>query len=295
MMTKMLHLLRHLTRPAYQVQGIGLGRLCESVRRHAAKIAPKTALRIDDFRGASKFNCYLHEHMGGQIFFRGSYSGDQLDLLENILPADGVFIDVGANQGEFSIAAAAVAKEGKVVAFEPVSRFRRKLSDNILLNNFAHVEVVSCALGEDEGSFPLYDQEGEFYDGTYHEGLPSLFASESRKAPCEVVAVRRLDDVLVGFDITQVHVIKLDIEGAEWAALRGAEQTLARYRPTLIVEIGRETCQAAGYEPEEFARWIIAQGYRLEKVIRSGKTKPITAEDLGDFQNIVAWPSKEQA
>ncbi len=294
-MIKLLHLLRYLTRPAYRVQGLGLGRLCEHLRERVAKHAPITPVQINDFRGRAKFNCYLREHMGGQIFFRGSYSGDQLDFLEKLLPVDGVFIDAGANHGEFSIAAASVVKEGKVISFEPATRYRERLKANVKLNGFRNVEIMALAISDDEGSFTLYDCEEKQHDGSHNEGLPTLFCSDSRSAVRETVLVRRLDCVLSELGVTRVDLMKLDIEGAEWGALRGAEQTLAKYRPTLIVEIGRETCQAAGYEPEEFARWIIDQGYRLEKIVRGGKTQPITADVLGDFQNIVAWPSQEQA
>jgi hypothetical protein len=100
-MMSFFYFLRRVTQPAYQIKGVGVGRLCEIVRRLVARHAPSYPLQIDDFRGNTKFNCYLREHMGGQIFFRGSYSGDQLTLLERLLKADSVFVDAGANQGEF--------------------------------------------------------------------------------------------------------------------------------------------------------------------------------------------------
>lgn len=281
---------RLLTQPAYRIQGLGLGCLCEIVRRYAAHHAPAEPLKIDDFRGAAKFNCYLQDHMGGQIFFRGSYSGSQLTLLESLLKVDSVFVDAGANQGEFSIAAACVVKYGKIISFEPVAEYRKRLIANIELNAFNHVQVMPLALGDVDGELPIFDQSEIFSDGTRNEGLPSLFASNSRGKAREIVAVRRLDDVLVNLQVTRVDVIKLDIEGAEWIALRGASRTLAKYRPILILEIGRETCQAAGYEPEEFVQWIIEQGYRIEKIGDGGRMQTIAPAQLDDFQNIVAYP-----
>lgn len=290
-MTAIYYFLRRLTRPAYRIQGIGLGRICEFVRRWAARHAPQTPLLIDDFRGNARFRCFLKEHMGGQIFFRGSYSGDQLTLIEKLLDKDGVFLDVGANQGEFSIAAARIVQKGKVIAFEPVSEYRERLLTNIQLNDFGNVQVIAAALGEQEGSLPIFDQQENFTDGTRHEGLPTLFASNSRHHAREVVPVKRLDDVLRELGISRVDVIKLDIEGAEWIALRGAVNTITSCRPTLILEIGRETCRAAGYEPEALVEWLVSLNYRIEKVIEGGKTLPITSALLDDFQNIVAYPA----
>jgi FkbM family methyltransferase len=290
-MNAIYYFLRRLSQPAYRIKGIGLGRICEFVRRWAARHAPQTPLLINDFRGHSRFKCFLREHMGGQIFFRGSYSGDQLTIIEKLLDAHSVFIDVGANQGEFSIAAAKIVQQGKVIAFEPVSEYRERLLENIRLNDFDNVQVIAAALGEQEGSLPIYDQQEDFKDGTRHEGLPTLFASDSRRHPRETVPVKRLDDVLEGSGISRVDVIKLDIEGAEWIALRGAVNTLARYRPILILEVGRETCLAAGYEPEALIEWLTALNYRIETIIDGGKTQATYPALLGDFQNVVAYPT----
>jgi FkbM family methyltransferase len=207
-----------------------------------------------------------------------------------LLPTDGVFIDVGANQGEFSITAARVARRGQVIAFEPVSEYRERLSANVQLNQFENVHVVAAALGEQDGRLPIYDQSGNATDGTRNEGLPTLFVSASRSNPVEMVSVKRLDVVLRDLGITRVDVIKLDIEGAEWIALRGAVETLASCRPILILEIGRETCLSAGYAPEALVDWLTNQGYRIEKIIDGGRTVSLTSSALSDFQNVVAYP-----
>ena len=289
-MRSIFYFIRRFTQRAYRIKGIGLGRLCEMLRRFAAKNAPSTPLLINDFQGNAKFNCYLREHMGGQIFFRGSYSGEQLTLLARLLTTDSVFIDAGANQGEFSITAANVAKNGKVISFEPVAEYRQRLITNIQLNGFNHVQVIPIALGEQNCSLPIYDRQESFSDGTRHEGLPTLFSSPNRGHEREVVTVRRLDDVLANLSLARIDVMKLDIEGAEWSALRGARNTIAKYRPILILEIARETCKAAGYEPEAFGRWIVEQNYQIEKIVDVNKTQRIAPEQLDDFQNIVAYP-----
>lgn len=289
-MSAVFYFLRRLTQPAYRIKGLGLGRICEAVRRWAAKHAPAAPLLITDFRGHAQFRCFLREHMGGQIFFRGSYSGEQLDLLGTLLHEDSVFVDVGANQGEFTVAAAMLVPKGRVYACEPVSEYRGRLSENIRLNGFRNVQILPVALGEQEGDLPIYDQPEDFWDGTRHEGLPTLFSSDTRRHQRELVAVKRLDQVVRDLGPSRIDVIKLDIEGAEWMALRGAADTLARYRPVLILEIGRETCRAAGYEPEALAQWLSGMGYRIEKIMDGGKTEVLAPLSLDDFQNVVAYP-----
>ncbi len=44
---------------------------------------------------------------------------------------------------------------------------------------------------------------------------------------------------------------------------------------SLILEIGRETCRAAGYEPEDFVAWLLSQNYQLERVVDGGRAEPI--------------------
>jgi FkbM family methyltransferase len=287
---KILYSLRKFTIPSYRIKSIGLGRVCEFIRRIAAKFAPQVPLKIENFWGVSTFNCYVREHMGSQIFFRGSYSEDQLILLESLLNEDSIFIDVGANQGEFSIMAASIAKNGKVISFEPVSEYRQRLLANITLNGFHNVQALPYALGEFADDSKIYDQHESFSDGTRHEGLPTLFASGSRVNFVELVPVRRLDDLIDELDIDNIDVIKLDIEGSEWIALRGAAITLARYKPILILEIGRELCRSAGYEPEELAQWIVNQGYSIRRIMGGGKSIPFSPNELEDFQNIIAYP-----
>lgn len=282
--------LRKFTKPAYRIKGIGLGRVCEFIRRSVARLAPETPLVISDFQGRGKFACYLREHMGSQIFFRGAYSQDALSLLPSLLGADGVFLDIGANHGEFSVAAALACPKGRVIAVEPVTRNQRRLENNIRLNGFTHVAVVPIALGETTAELDIFDQSAPYVDGTVNEGLTTLFAHGGRSTPVEKVSVRRLDDVYPEWGLERLDLVKLDIEGAELAALRGGQKMLEQFRPTLIVEIGRESCRAAGHEPEVLAQWLVDHGYFLVRMEDGGTQVEVSPAALDDFQNVIAYP-----
>lgn len=67
-MDNLYYILRHFTKVGYRIKGIGIGRLCEMMRRYAARNTPPKPFVIDDFQGYAKFNCYLREHMGGRFF-----------------------------------------------------------------------------------------------------------------------------------------------------------------------------------------------------------------------------------
>ncbi len=165
------------TRSAYRVRGVGLGRLCEAIRRWASRYVPSEPLLIQDFFCSVKFWCYLQEHISSQIFFQGAYSGNQLDLLEQILLQDGAFVDIGANQGDFTVAAAALMPEGKVLAFEPVVKNLDRLRAIVEINRFSNVHIFPVALGDRNGEVEMYDSSGEFDDGKINSGLASVFQS----------------------------------------------------------------------------------------------------------------------
>ena len=284
------YLLRKFTVRAYRTKGLGLGRLCDLIRRLSARCTSGAPLVIRDFQGTGVFACHLDEHMGSQIFFKGSYSTELLILLQRILPSNGVFIDIGANQGELTVAAAMLVPKGRVIAIEPLEKNTLRLQSNIALNNLTNVEIMPVGVSDTRGVFPVFDQSGIFSDGTHNEGLSSLYPGDTRKTRIGSIQIERLDDVVDPLKLTRIDLIKLDIEGAEWPALRGALATLTRYRPTLIVEVGKSTCAAAGYSAEAFVDWLQSQGYALSRIGDGASLTPIGSSSLGEFQNLMATP-----
>jgi hypothetical protein len=85
--------------------------------------------------------------------------------------------------------------------------------------------------------------------------------------------VERLDDFVEREKIERVDAIKIDVEGAELRVIRGADKTIRRDKPILMVEIQAATLQAAGTTPEELFETIVSYGYNAF-VIRHGKAIP---------------------
>lgn len=290
----MYYLLRKLTKILYKYQGTGLPRIAESIRMASARYGPRDPLLIEDFFGA-RFYCNLREHMGSQIFFRGAYSGGQLQVLKEQLPIDGVFLDIGANQGEFTVLAAQIMPAGKVIAFEPVTKNVDKLRKNIEINGFRNVEVVQVALGNSSDILPIYDTTNAFSDGSKHEGLQTLFPSEERSTIVEMITVRRLDDILGEKNLSRISLIKIDVEGAELFVLQGAKKTIERFMPPILIEINRETCESAGYHPEQIVDLLYGFGYELFEIGENGKLRGCGMDELGEFQNCLAIPATHAA
>jgi len=284
--------LRGWVQALYAFRGTGLPRVAEFIRKMQAKRHPDAEIVIDDFEGGAKFVCHLGEHMGSQIYWRGSYSGSQLKVLASRLSPGGVFIDLGANQGEFSISAARLMGEcGRVFAFEPSPVMQKRLARNIALNGFAQVSIEPFAVADEPGRLALFSPIGAFEDGTVNAGLPTLYGRGSdAAAQTTAVTVTTLDDWQQRRGIARVDVIKMDIEGAELPALRGGLRLIQRFRPTLFIELNAVTSRAAGYTMQDLVAWLHEQNYELQRIDDDGCLAPLEIDRLQPFQDILATP-----
>ncbi|MBD1920405.1 FkbM family methyltransferase [Microcoleus sp. FACHB-831] len=285
-MNYLLLQLRKITKIAYKYRG--LARIAEGIRKYYSHYQKN--ILVDDFDNSLAFYCALDEHMGSQIFWKGFYSGDQLNLLDRILNPDMIFLDVGANHGEFTVFAAKRLTEGHVIAFEPVSIFFEKLERNVKQNGFNNVTLINQGLGDSDTHITIYSRDERFEDGTKNEGLHSIYITKSCSRAFETIKIICLDDFIKSHQIPKVDVIKLDIEGAELAALRGAKETITRFRPIILIEVNEETCQAAGYPPRALLDYLSEIGYRFDLIIRNGITRSIIPDELDKFQNIICLP-----
>jgi FkbM family methyltransferase len=165
----------------------------------------------------------------------------QQALVDMLSPGD-VFYDLGANVGFFTLLAARlVGPQGAVVAFEPDPRNAKTLRANMARNGFSHVTVVEQGVSDTSGSlrFNVKDSTMSRLARPGEEGID--------------VPVTTLDDFIAGGAAPAPTLVKMDIEGAEIAALQGAPRMIAEQLPEIICEVHgterqvREILAAAGY------------------------------------------------
>lgn len=160
--------------------------------------------------------------------FRDSYE-EELDNLPLYLSPGSVFVDVGANYGIYSlIAARIVGDSGRVIAFEPAKENFEILNKNILLNCMNNINLFPLALSDREGLMKLY----------YHPdpSRNSLIPEHSKLKNGEEVEVKQLDQVLQKIGVNVVDFIKIDVEGADLLVIKGAKETICKYRPVVQFE-----------------------------------------------------------
>ena len=68
----------------------------------------------------------------------------------------------------------------------------------------------------------------------------------------------------------KIDFIKIDVEGSEWAVLRGAQRILQQYQPALMVELNDETASLAGYTVDQMILWLDSLGYKPFLIDKSG-------------------------
>ncbi|MFW6321792.1 MAG: FkbM family methyltransferase [Halohasta sp.] len=147
-----------------------------------------------------------------------------------------VIYDIGANVGVYSLALAAGSPERRLLAFEPAPRIRAQLRANVDCNDFGdRIEIIDCGVGDE-------DATRTFYRSTYPElsGFDRESATrwEASLAGTVEVPVRRVDTLVESHPVPDA--IKVDVEGAGPAVLRGARETLGSHEPTLFIEVHEE-------------------------------------------------------
>jgi len=162
----------------------------------------------------------------------GSYEYQKQRLFsERIKPGSTVY-DIGAHSGFYSLLAAEiVGPQGKVFSFELLPRNIGFLKKHIQMNGYVNIEVVEAAVSDRDGT------------ALFKEAESSLMGCLSPDGGLEVRTVR-LDSLLSQAKLPAPQYIKMDIEGGEYGALRGAEQLLRTHKPTIFLATHGEALHA---------------------------------------------------
>ena len=232
--------------------------------------------------------------MSRALYVSGTYEPNTLCVLRSLLQPGDTFIDVGANTGVISLVASRwVGPTGRIYSFEPSSREHDNLLANVMQNAARNVTPVRAAVTSACGSATLRVAPSS------HAGLNTIggaFAYPGVDAErLESVETVTLDAFAERHSIDRVAVIKLDVEGAEGAVLRGSRRLLENHRPAIISEIMARSLVANGTTVESLESLLRKSGYHLFVVNDSTATlEPVATLDGIDEQNIIALPSERQ-
>lgn len=206
-----------------------------------------------------------------------------LRLFRRLIPADGVVIDVGAHAGQFAKLFARCAKGGQVYAIEPSAYARSILSTVVRLHRLGNITVLPLALGAETResllSTPI-KTSGSHGFGLAHLGRPD---DRWQRVATETVAETTLDALAAELRLDRLDFIKADIEGNEMRMLVGARDTIARFRPHLLVELNDAHLARAGDTMADAFALMAELGYRALSLGPDGDLAPAAAGGAGDF------------
>jgi len=223
----------------------------------------------------------------GSIYFLGFYDRDISLFLLKYWDEEGDILDIGANIGVDTSLFTQIAKpSAKVVAFEPTPSTATTLKKNV--GTLANVSCEEIAISDKNGVTTFYDYGNRHgvYNSTAAQPLAFL-AGEGKEIE---VATETLDSYCLRKNI-RPSLIKLDTEGTEAAILQNASETLTKYQPLILLEVGGG---AAWSENNTTALEILTDyGYTFFTADETGEIAPHTPQKMYQYQNLIAIHSSK--
>lgn len=163
------------------------------------------------------------------------HSISKVKRLVEVLPAslNGTIIDGGANHGVFSLLASQKFPTAKVLALEPYDKVLPVLRKNLAGTN---VEIIEKALAAEDGELSFFtDPTSDQIGSVLRENVAEFAVAEANITEKRVSAIS-LKSLLKSQGITNIAVLKLDVQGAEFSILEHADEILA-ITDCLILEV----------------------------------------------------------
>jgi FkbM family methyltransferase len=208
-------------------------------------------------------------------------------IVKKLLKSGDSFFDIGANHGSFSIIASQILGEnGDIIAIEAQPTLANLVQQSLEANVQCNFKVYQVALGDHSG-------EIDFMIPADSSGSAGVFAGHSATHQYKklTVPLRRFDDLVKAEDFKVHGLMKLDIEGSEYAFLQGAAVTIKHLQPKIILEINPGTLAASKIDIENLKGLLKELGYRFYAEVDDLENRLDLDQLQADSQrNIVVFP-----
>ena len=210
----------------------------------------------------------------GDLFMGRDYEKDEMDYIGKYLENGNYLnvLDIGGNVGIFSLDLSSKAGSVTYNIFEPIPNTYNKLLANLNLNDSSEKQfkTYNIGLSDKEGSFDFYlpatDEaasmkpiDDAFYLKASNEMGEYIGKEKMEKVVCTVDTV---DHVVSKNNIDNIGFIKIDVEGNEKFVLKGAKETLTKFKPLVYCELLRIHSARFGYHPNEVIDYMAEFGYK---------------------------------
>lgn len=182
----------------------------------------------------------------------GMWKEPYTDKFEESIYESSVVYDIGAQVGWYTLLSSElVGQVGKVVAFEPLPSVLRYLTKHVEANHCTNVQIMEAAVSDRDGTATFF--------ANVNVGLGSLSPIYGSKSTTKMVKTVKIDSIIKKKITPVPNFIKMDIEGGELAALKGAKSTLVEHGPAIFLEThGYDMCM-------DCCNLLTSFGYNLER------------------------------
>ena len=182
------------------------------------------------------------------------YDLQTIDVIKK-LPSNAVCIDVGANEGQILNFLYRQCYNGKIYVIEPIPDLIKYLQWKYNSNRVAFLQL---ALSDETSNAEFY----YFPKRTAISGLCNKNPMQLNDANYTTlnVYVKKLDDI---FNQCKLDFIKIDVEGAEYNVLKGAQHTLQKFKPVIIFESGVGGLEFYNHTPEDIFELLHSLSYKV--------------------------------
>jgi len=177
--------------------------------------------------------CFINtkDLIGWKIFFFGEYEGETNRILAKHIKKGDVVIEAGANMGSETLLLSGLVGDGHVYAFEPNPYTFDRLKINVSINELRNVSIYEWALGEKNGEISF-----NIFPKTFcNPGMSSKYIQMDNTRKIDVIQ-KTIDSFVQENNVKKVDFIKMDIQGGEMDAILGANDTIAKFMPTIFAE-----------------------------------------------------------
>ena len=208
--------------------------------------------------------------MGKQVFMHDYREQGEQEFLLHFLQSGMTVLDIGAHQGNHTLLfSSQVGSEGLVVAFEPSPRELQRLKLHLAINRCRNVRVEPVAVGNNEVTEELFVCLG--VETGCNSLRPPSVDDPIQKIEVPVITI---DKYLEINEISKVDFVKIDIEGAELDALRGAAEMVDGLKPSFLCELADMRTEPWGYHARDIYSFLQDRGYRWFSITQDGSVTP---------------------
>lgn len=206
-------------------------------------------------------------------------------LRRYITETEPTIIDVGGHGGQFTKLFAKMYPRGKVITFEPNPYALSIITKVIRLHRLKNVSLLEVGLSDEEGVDTLYTPIKT--SGSRRYGLSHFqMAPDQKENHVESTAkLATFDRLAEERALTRIDFMKIDIEGWEVHMLKGAKQSIEKFKPVIMCEIEDESLKRAGSSAQELLRLLKSFGYKIDFLDeKAGELTPLDdATTSGDL------------